>query len=172
MIILGQTCFLKNTTMTNKTQVLLGTFMLGMFVITKGYSGLLISSLTKPQILKKLNTFEDVLKSESEIIFFPHTGSYNHFLHSSDPIDVQILEKYHNQKNMVIPKVGDYSQVVYNERTILFGSGNAMDYTINSKYTTLSGQSSAYIGKQHLQGSGGGLAIQKGSPLEDEISKQ
>jgi hypothetical protein len=172
MIILGQTCFKNNQKMTNKTKVLLSTFILGMFVITRGYSGLLISNLTKPQMLKKMDTIEDVLKSDSEIIFYPGTGTYNNFVYSSDPIDLQILEKYHNQKTIVIPKVGDYSRIVYNEKTVIFSSRNAMEYSLNARYTTPSGQSSAYIGQQHIQGSGEAFAIQKGSPLEDEMSKQ
>jgi hypothetical protein len=158
--------------MTNKTQVLLGTFMLGMFVITKGYSGLLISSLTKPQMLKKMDTIEDVLKSDSEIIFIPGTGTYNRFVSSSDPIDLQILEKYQNQKTIVIPKVGDFSHIVNNEKTVIFSSGKSMQYQIRVRYTTPSGHLKVYIGKQEIQGPGGGYAFQKGSPLEDEMSKQ
>jgi hypothetical protein len=172
MIILGQSCFKENQPLNKKTKMLLAIFVLSMFVITRGYSGLLISNLTKPQTLNKLDTIEDVLKSDSEIIFFLGTGTYNHFLLSTDPIDVQILEKYRNQKDIFIPKIGDFSQSVYNENTVMFGSRNAMEYSISARYTTLSGQSSVYLGKQHIQGSGEAFAIQKGSPLEDEMSKQ
>jgi hypothetical protein len=172
MIILGQTCLKKNQTLNKKTKVLLATFILGMFVITKGYSGLLMSNLTKPQTLKKLDTIEDVYKSDSEIMFFLDTGAHNHFVYSSDPMLKKILEKYRNQKNTHIPDTGDYSHIAFNEKTVTFSTRNAMQYEIKTKYTTLSGQSSAYIGKQHIQGSGEAFVIQKGSPLEDEMSKQ
>jgi hypothetical protein len=171
-MIFGQDCLIREKYLSIKIQILLGTFILCMVVISKGYSCLLISNLTKSISYKRMETLEDVSNSDSEIILFPGTYQYNEMVKSNDPIDAKILDKYHSQENVLERKTGDYSFAAYNDKTVQIGSPEHMAYALMARFTTVNGKSSAYLGKPLPGLSWIGFAINKGTPLEDEISKQ
>jgi hypothetical protein len=146
MIILDQSCLKKNQYLSYKMKFLLGIVMVSMVVISRGYSGSLTSSLTKPITLKRMDTLEDLEKSDSEILFFEGTATYNWFVKSKDPIELKVLEKYRSQKHESRPKTGDFTLAVYNKKTVIFAHVSHIEYCIMARFSTQSGKSTTLCG--------------------------
>jgi hypothetical protein len=142
-------------------------------ILFKAYSGLLISSLTTPISLRRIETLNDIVESDSFIGLHEGTSHYNYIKNSNDTIALKVIEKWKNQEQLEFPDYehDDLKRIVYHPKTILFGDDDAIEYKITSLFSTSSGKSSAYIGKERIQPSGFGFPMTKGSPLNHEISQ-
>jgi hypothetical protein len=142
-------------------------------ILLKAYSGLLISSLTTPISLKRIETLKDIVESDSFIGLYEGTSSYNYMKNSNDTIVLKVIEKWKNQEELEFP---DYEhdvlkRIAYHPKTIAFGDDDFGEYKITTQFSTSSGKSSAYIGKERIQPTGYGFPMTKGSPLNHEISQ-
>jgi hypothetical protein len=148
-------------------------FDIAYHIVILAYSGLLISSLTTPISLKRIETMKDVLESDSYIEMIESASPYNYLKTSNNTIGLAVIEKWRNQ---VVPEFPDYrdddlKRIVYHPNTIYFGDDDHIQYKIMAKFSTPSGKSSVYLGKERIQPSGYGFPMTKGSPLRDEISR-
>jgi hypothetical protein len=148
-------------------------FLINYIVVCSAYSGCLISSLTTPISLKRIETLWDILESDSYIEMLESASPYNYLKSSNTSIGLALIEKWRNQVAPEFPDYGDddYKRIVYHPKTILFGDDDHFQYNMMARFSTPSGKSSAYIGKERIQPSGYGFPMTKGSPLNEEISR-
>jgi hypothetical protein len=148
-------------------------FLINYIVVCSAYSGCLISSLTTPISLKRIETQGDILESDSYIEMLESASPYNYLKSSNTSIGLELIEKWRNQVAPEFPVLGEdiYKHIFYHPKTIVFSDDHHMQYNIMARFSTPGGKSSAYIGKEHIQPTGYGFAMAKGSPLKDEISR-
>jgi hypothetical protein len=124
--------------------------------------------------LKRIETLKDIVDSDSYIELDEGTSYYNYMKNSNDTIALQVIEKWNNQEEREFPVYdgeSDYRRIVYHPKTLRFTDDDHIEYAIMSQFSTPSGRSSVYIGKQRIQPSGYGFPMTKGSPLNNEISR-
>ncbi len=130
---------------------------------------MLTSSLTIPVKTHKIHTFEELAKSNMHILVFEGTSSYNYLKWANTSATNTILKKVERQEKLDIDD--EYGYVFSNDGFAAFADSDHIEYALETKYTTPSGQAVGYIGDEKMFLSGFGVVLNRNHPLKEEVHK-
>ena len=136
------------------------------FILTKAYSGSLISSLTYPTAQRPIDTFEQLIKAKDRsVVFFIETYHHDFFKSSVNSELEKIYQKFKDGGGKMISFRHMKDQLLKHPEMVI-----PVSKSINQDTTVISwglpmGQTFGYWSKETLYPTGGGLGFTKGSGM-------
>ena len=132
-----------------------------------------MSSLTLPAFSKPMDSFEDLARSDDHhFIIKNNTLIHSTFKASTDPLFEAVWDKVERQglENSIF-KQYNYSMILNNQNMVLSSDLGYLSLRVRIEYSSRTGESVLYVGKEGVYPSGLGIPMRKNAPYAGAINK-
>ena len=132
-----------------------------------------MSSLTLPTFSKPMDSFEDLVQSDAHhFIIQNNTLIHSTLKESQDPLFKAIWAKVQKQglEKSIFHRY-NYSMILQNKEMVLSTDMSFLRLRVRLEYSSRTGESVLYVGKEGIYPSGLGIPMRKNAPYAGAINK-